>query len=122
MGQLQELEETFLEEYEAACILQKHQKTKSVTILLSKALFALVDYLIFAKYQKLPKNHSERFRILEIKEPLLYTALDDVWGLYRDSYSKPALEETVTTFMDTIHRIIQENEHFSQKITEISTR
>ncbi len=41
MDQLEELEKTFLEEYEAAGILLQREMVKSATILLSKSLFAL---------------------------------------------------------------------------------
>ena len=110
MALLDDLESTFIEEYESAFLLIKHQKQKSATILLSKALFAFIDYLLLQKYQKFPKNHAERFRLLETKEKDLYTLVDSVWSKYTDTYSKPSSEEAITLLKNTIQEIINKNE------------
>ena len=98
MDQLEELENTFLEEYSSSQILLEHKKLKSVTILLSKSLFALADYLLFKKYNILPKNHAQRFRILEKKEKKMYEQIDELWGAYTNSYSKPSDEVSIGRF------------------------
>ncbi|MBU1204851.1 MAG: hypothetical protein KKA61_04230 [Nanoarchaeota archaeon] len=118
MDQLKELESTFLEEYESAKILIGLSKNKSAIILLSKALFALTDYIIFKKYKKLPKNHSERFRILKEKEFEVYEKLDKIWDKYTNSYSKPTLNESIALLRNTIKEIIEKNEAISKKIKE----
>ncbi len=110
MNQKEELQNTFLEEYSAALLLKDAQKIKSAVILLSKALFALCDYIIFTKYQKLPKNHTDRFRILEIKEKTLFLDVDSVWSKYTDTYSKPSTEESFILLSNTIRRIIKHDE------------
>lgn len=117
MNQLEELESTFLEEYSSATLLEKEAKYKSTTILLSKAVFALVDYILFRKYKVLPKNHVERFRILERREPELYSLLDSLWNEYTDTYHKPAAAESITLLKDAIEKISQ-NESTSPKIKE----
>ena len=116
MNQLSELEETFVEEYESALLLQKANKKKAVTILLSKSIFALVDFILFKRYQLLPKNHAERFRKLEEREPEIYRILDNVWSKYTDTYSKPAVEESIMMLDRAIKEIIKKNEDFSEKI------
>ncbi len=118
MDQLKELEDSFIEEYESAMLLQKHSKKKSTTILLAKAMFALADYIIFKKYHQLPKNHAERFRILEIKEQALYRIIDVVWERYTDTYSKPSLEETTKLFQKAIQEICKHGD-VSEKIKEV---
>ena len=118
MDQVDELENTFIEEYESANILAKLSKNKSVTILLSKALFALTDYIIFKKYQKLPKNHSERFRILKEKEFKIYKKVDQIWSMYTSSYSKPALKESIIMLKKAVKEVAQEDETISEKIKE----
>ncbi|MCF7861671.1 hypothetical protein K9M79_05475 [Candidatus Woesearchaeota archaeon] len=118
MGQLNELEKNFIEEFQAAELLIGNSMTKSALILYSKALFALTDYLILLKYNKLAKNHSERFRILKIKEPQIYNLIDSVWNKYTDSYSKPSNNESVNLYKTTIIGVIQ-NEKFSEKIKKI---
>jgi HEPN domain-containing protein len=119
MDILQELESTFIEEYESALFLIEKQKYKSATILLAKALFALLDYLIFIKYGKLPKNHSERFRILETREKEIYQLVDSVWGKYTDTYSKPSLEQSGNLFIQTIKGVVEKHGNSSEKIKNI---
>ena len=116
MDQQKELEDTFLEEWEATLLLEKEQKYKATTILLSKALFALADYIIFQKYHQLPKNHTERFRILEAKEQKTYKLIDSVWSKYTDTYSKPSAEESIRLLKQTIQEVAQYHENIRQAI------
>jgi len=91
---MEELERTFLEEYEGAREQFAQERYKNATILLAKALFALCDLLIYAQLRKLPKNHGERFHILEGYFPDVYTIVDRIFSHYTDAYSKPVLKET----------------------------
>jgi hypothetical protein len=116
MATLEDLEVTFIEEYESAMLLIKYAKHKSATILLSKALFALVDYIIMKKYMQFPKNHTERFRILEAKEQVLYSIVDSVWSKYTETYSKPSSNEAIIFLKDAIESIGKNNETISDKI------
>ncbi len=118
MDQLQELEMGFIEEYESALLLLKYSKKKSAIILFSKALFALVDYILFSRYKKLPKNHTERFRILQQKEERIYTLVDSVWSKYTDTYSKPSVEESIDLLQSVIIEVISYDGILSQKIKE----
>ncbi len=118
LNQLEELENTFIEEYESCIILEEYSKNKSITILLSKALFALTDFIIFKKYKKLPKNHSERFRILKEKFPSTYLIVDSLGGEYTDSYSKPALLDSISLLKNGIKKVAL-NETISEKIKEV---
>lgn len=115
MNQSEELENSFIEEYESAIILEKLGKTKSALILLSKSIFAIADYVIFSKYKKLPKNHSERFRILGEKEVFIYNKLNSVWSKYTDAYKKPSDSESLIMLKNAIKEII-ENAGTSEKI------
>lgn len=119
MDQLEELEKTFIEEYEAGELLLKNQMVKASIIMFSKATFALIDYLIFHKYLKLPKNHTDRFRILEIKEKEIYSNLSKIWSKYTDAYTKPSEHDSVNLFKEFIVKIIQENETISNNIKTI---
>ena len=118
MDQSNELENTFIEEYKAALLLLDRQMNKPALILLSKSLFALIDFIIFKKYNKLPKNHSDRFRFLENKEKELYVKLNEIWNIYTDSYSKPSSEESIKDFKECIKFVIEKNET-SEKIKKI---
>lgn len=118
MEQEDELKNTFIEEYTSSEILKDMGKLKSSVILVSKSLFALCDYLIFIKYKKLPKNHSERFRILELKEPLIYKEVDAIWSRYTDTYSKPSNKEAYGMLKNTIIKI-SKDEIIDKEIKEI---
>ncbi len=108
-----------MEEYESAKILINLSKNKSAVILLSKALFAITDYLIFEKYKKLPKNHAERFRILEEKEQETYKIVDSIWSKYADSYSKPAVKDSIILLKKAIKEISEKNGTISKRIKEV---
>ena len=58
----------------------------SATILYFKALFSILDFLILKDIGKTPKDHEERFRILEENYQSLYKILDETFPIYRDSY------------------------------------
>jgi hypothetical protein len=120
-GQSEELLDTFIEEFESSIILKDAGRMKSATILASKALFALCDHIILTKYGKFPKNHSERFRILEFKEPKIYSKVNAVWSKYTDTYSKPTEKESYNILIKTITEIIKD-ERIDTKIKTFSKR
>ena len=100
-----DLIQTFLEEYEGAQEELSKGRYKNSVILFSKALFAMCDILIQNKLNKLPKNHSERFRILEIYFKEIYEIVDEIFDKYTDSYSKPILKETCDAIKNGIKKI-----------------
>ena len=100
-----DLIQTFLEEYEGAEEELIKGRYKNSTILFSKALFAICDILIQSKLNKLPKNHSERFRILEQYFKEIYEIVDEIFDKYTDSYSKPILKETCEAIKNGIKKI-----------------
>ncbi len=59
----------------------------SATILYFKTVFVALDLLIFQKLQKTPKDHAERFRILEHSFSQHYALLDSHYSIYRSTYS-----------------------------------
>lgn len=100
-----ELINTFKEEYEGALDEQQKQRYKNAAILFSKALFALCDLLLEQRLHKLPKNHSERFRLLEKYFPETYKIVDAMFSHYTDAYSRPILQETCTLITNAIKTI-----------------
>ena len=102
---MEELIQTFLEEYNGAKDELSKGRYKNATILFSKALFAVCDILIQNKLNKLPNNHSERFRILEDYFKEVYEIVDGVFDKYTDSYSKPILKETCESIKNGIKKI-----------------
>jgi len=116
---MDELESTFIEEYEGADEQLEKNRYKNALILFSKALFALSDILISNKLRKLAKNHSERFRILEQYFPDVYNIVDETFSNYTDAYSKPILKETCEKIKNGIQEIIK-NYDFTEEIKKIS--
>ena len=107
---MEELIKTFIEEYEGALEQLKKERYKNATILFSKSLFALCDLIIHSRLNKLPKNHNERFRILEEYFSEVYSIVDNIFSNYTDAYSKPVLKETCEEIKNGIKKIIQNNE------------
>jgi uncharacterized protein (UPF0332 family) len=112
-----ELENTFLEEYEGGVEQLVKERYKNAVILLSKSIFALCDVIIYLKLNKLPKNHSERFRILEEYFEDIYSIVDNIFSHYTDAYSKPVLKETCIKIKNAIHKITK-NKELPKKIKE----
>jgi hypothetical protein len=107
---MEELESTFLEEYAGAAEQLEKERYKNAVILFSKSLFALSDILIYQRLKKLPKNHNERFRILEEFFPEVYEQVDALFTQYTDAYSKPIIKESCEAIKNGIKHIIATNE------------
>jgi len=80
----------------------------SATILYFKALFSIVDLRILKDKGKSPKDHGERFRILEKEYPALYTLLDKIYPVYRDTYNVKINKETCDSIKKDVERIAKE--------------
>jgi len=52
-----------------------------------RAISNTCDYIIYKKIKILPKNHNERFNILERYFKEIYINLKDLFKMYRDSYN-----------------------------------
>ena len=59
----------------------------SATILYFKTWFAIQDYFLLKELGMSPKDHGERFRILEKQYPEDYKKLDKEFSTYRDTYT-----------------------------------
>lgn len=66
----------------------------SATILYFKTWFAIQDKILLEKIGKAPKDHAERFRLLESNFKRTYILLDKEFGTYRDTYSRLIDDET----------------------------
>lgn len=71
----------------------KEEYNSSVTLFF-KAISSLCDLYILIKEEKIPSNHTERFRILETKYPIVYRILDKDFPFYQDSYRAKLNKET----------------------------
>lgn len=73
----------YLKEAEKA---KKDFAYNSATTLFFKAIAVLIDLFILKNEGFIPSNHTERFRLLELKYPLLYKILDKDFPVYQNSY------------------------------------
>ena len=71
----------------SAEIVYKTGDYTSATILYFKALFMLLDSIILKSQGKSPKDHTERFRVLEKNFSDLYLILDKYYQVYRNTYT-----------------------------------
>ena len=52
-----------------------------------KAIVISCDYLIYQKMKIMPKNHNERFSLLEKYLPQIYSKVSDLFKIYTQSYN-----------------------------------
>ncbi len=97
----------------SADTLYQSKDYTSATILYFKTLFAIQDKLLLEEIGESPKDHTIRFRKLEIHFPELFKELDKEFSTYRDTYSK-IIDKTTC---DRIKRIV-ENDIKKYKIEE----
>lgn len=66
----------------------------SATILYFKTWFAIYDFILLEKIGYAPKDHTERFRLLEKEIPEEYKILDSEFNTYRSTYSRIISKDT----------------------------
>lgn len=80
----------------------------SATILYFKALFAVLDLVILKKKGLVPKDHSERFRILEKELPEQYAFVDAHFSVYQDTYRAKTAQEDCDAIKLYVEKCIAE--------------
>ena len=66
----------------------------SATVLYFKTWFAIHDVILLQKIGYAPKDHTERFRLLEKEFPESYSLLNEEFNTYRSTYSRIIPKET----------------------------
>ena len=84
----------------------------SSAILYFKAFFAILDLVILKRIGKIPKDHSERFRILESGFSNLYSSLDKLYHIYRNTYTAIINKYDCDKIKNDVERIIKEQRIF----------
>lgn len=81
----------------------------SATILYFKTLFAIHDLILLEKIGYAPKDHNERFRLLEKEFHDDYLIIDSEFNTYRTTYSRIVSKETC----DRIKKLVEDgiNKH-----------
>ena len=80
----------------------------SATILYFKAVFSILDYILLKFEGKTPKDHTERFRMLQDKYPELYGFLDKYFSIYRSTYSISIDKDICDKLRENVKKIIEE--------------
>ncbi|WP_297071443.1 hypothetical protein [Thermococcus sp.] len=95
MVNTQELKDNAREYLEDADYLFNKGHYNSALNLYFKALVAICDYIILRDTGKLPRNHTERFRILQARYQAIYDIVDFHFNNYRRAYLMRATKEWV---------------------------
>lgn len=101
------LTENAKEYYRNGLESEKRQEYNSSVTLFFKAISALTDLLILSKEGKIPNNHTERFRILELKYKEIYNILDKNFPFYQDSYRLKLNKEASEMLKEDAKRIFK---------------
>lgn len=88
-------------------ILYLDKDYTSATILLFKALFGFIDHILLINEGKVPKDHTERFRMIDKKYPDIYLILDKYFKIYQDTYSLQINKETYDVINKNVEKIIE---------------
>lgn len=97
--------ENFNEYYGLGLEAYKKNKFNSATTLFFKALAVLCDLHILRSEGFIPSSHSQRFRILEEKNPKLYMIMDRDFPFYQDSYTNKMDEESARLIKEDVETI-----------------
>ncbi|HIH31475.1 TPA: hypothetical protein HA235_02100 [Candidatus Woesearchaeota archaeon] len=88
------LRNNFKEYFESAEEALKKSKYNVATTLFFKAIAAGCDLAIFIDEQLIPSSHTDRFRILEQRYPVLYRIANKTFPFYQQSYTAKMDKET----------------------------
>lgn len=73
--------------WRSAELVNEANDPTSATVLYFKCAFVLLDVLLEKRIRKVPKDHTERFRLLEKHAPDLYAEMDKYFPIYRSTYN-----------------------------------
>lgn len=91
--------------YTEANAAMQRKAYNSATSLFFKALAVLADWLILKKEGFIPKNHAERFRILQMKYPEIYQILDKDFPAYQESYTLTLTKEIAEVIKGDVRKV-----------------
>lgn len=95
--------------FQSAELVYQSKDYTSATMLYFKVLFVALDLLILKRLRFTPKDHAERFRILEKEFPAEYTALDKYFPIYRSTYSTTIDKDVCKEIKNYVSKTIKEN-------------
>ena len=95
------------EYYKNAIESEKRKQYNSTVTLFFKAISALCDIYILRNEGKMPSNHSERFRILQLKYPKIYKIIDKDFPYYQNSYRARLNKEVSDMFKEDVRELFK---------------
>ena len=107
-GQENELVTNLMRFNSSAKLVYDRNDYTSAAILYFKALFTILDLVILRNKGFIPKDHSERFRILEADYSEYYKFLDMHFLIYQESYRTSIKKEDCELIKDYVEKIIAE--------------
>jgi len=110
MATEQNLKEGFNEFIEGGVDEEEKLRFKLSVTAYFKAITQICDLIILRKKGYAPKNHSERFRLLEKEFAVIYISVDRIFKIYQDTYSIPLRKESCRIIKDEIKNIIRNGE------------
>ena len=70
-----------------------------------KAIVIYCDYIIYSDRKSLPKNHSDRFEILEKYYPEIYSIVSKLFRKYTDSYNLKSTKTDVSLMRENAIKV-----------------
>lgn len=101
------LKDGFKEFFEGGLDEENKGRFKLAVTAYFKAITQICDLAILRKKGYAPSNHTERFRLLETDNPIIYTSVDRIFKTYQDTYSKPISKESCIIIKNEIKNIIR---------------
>ena len=97
-----------IKEFVAAAKREKNGGSfNSASTLFFKALAISIDLFILKKEGYIPSNHTQRFKLLKDKYPVLYQIIDKDFPIYQDSYRLKISKELVEVIENDLKKTIE---------------
>ena len=101
------LKENAKEYYKNGFEAETRKEYNSAVTLFFKAIASLSDLFILIREGKMPTNHGERFRIIEMKYPEIYRINDKNFSFYQDSYRAKLNKEVSEMLKNDAKRLFE---------------
>ncbi len=102
------LKDNAKEYYKNALGAEKKGEFNTAVTLFFKTISSLADLYILLKESRMPKSHTDRFRILEDKYPEIYKLIDKNFPFYQDSYRAKLNKEICEVLREDAEKLFRE--------------
>jgi len=95
--------------WQSAELVYRSKDYTSATTLYFKTVFVALDLILFTKLKMAPKDHAERFRMLQQHFPKEYASLDKYYSIYRSTYSNLIDQQTCEEIRNYVAQTLKEH-------------